>query len=378
MGRIFILFFIGLSLTSTAQAEDLMPGEVYLLIKNARPNVQEPDGWATDLLEVFKAHAFPASKENICAAIAVIDQESNFKANPSVPGLGKLAEKSLRDKFNRIPLLGRVGINYLDSHPIGQISYLQRIRTAKNERDLDLTYRAFVEDFGRASSMSLIVQSGLVNSMIEERNNISTIGSMQVSVKFALDEAKSHRYIPMTLSDDYAVRDELYTRRGGMYYGAKQLLGYNTGYDRKIFRFADFNAGRYSSRNAAFQQTIGAIAKQKLATDGDLLGYAKNGSANSAVSNSEKLIRQLASKYKLGLSNADIRKDLLKEKTDEFALSATYLAIKNTYLKNTGKPAPFAQLPGIDLSSPKLSHKMTTGSYAASVDRRYNKCMAVK
>ena len=79
----------------------------------------------------------------------------------------------------------------------------------------------------------------------------------------------------MSLDDDYAVRDELYTRHGGMYYGVLQLLGYETGYDRKIYRFADFNAGRYSSRNAAFQKQIAVLSGQPLASDGDLLLYDK-------------------------------------------------------------------------------------------------------
>ena len=340
--------------------------------------MKEPDGWAADLLDVMQAQSIPASRENVCAAIAVIDQESNFNANPAVPGLGKLAEKTLREKFGHVPFLGGMAMDWLDNHPKGDKSYLQRIRTARTERDLDLTYRAMVNDFGSASNMSFIVQSGLLNRMIEERNNISTVGSMQVSVRFAMDEARRHRYLPMTLSDDYAVRDELYTRRGGMYYGVKQLLGYDSGYAQKIFRFADFNAGRYSSRNAAFQHIVSTLTKQKLARDGDLLLYDKNAAALAKVSGTEKALQNLSGSANLERSDKQLRADLLQEKEDGFATTQTYLAVKNLYLRVSGKAAPFAELPGIDLSSPKLSHKMTTASYAASVDRRYNKCMAAK
>lgn len=278
MKKLLLAYLVAQAVAAPALAENLMPEEIYILIRNARPTVHDPDGWVTDLLGVLNEHSLQPSKENVCATIAVIDQESNFNPNPSVPGLGKLAEKALREKFGHVPLLGQMGINFLDTHPKGQASYLQRIKTAKTEHDLDLTYRAFINDFGTASNMSMIVQSGLLNRIIEERNDISTIGSMQVSVKFALNDARGRRYLPMTLSDDYAVREDLYTRRGGIYYGVKQLLSYDTGYDRKIYRFADFNSGRYSSRNAAFQHIVGALAKQKLEREGDLLLYAKNGS----------------------------------------------------------------------------------------------------
>ena len=47
-----------------------------------------------------------------------------------------------------------------------------------------------------------------LTGLIEQRNNISTVGSMQVSVQFAEDNARKSRWLPMTLSDDYAVRDD--------------------------------------------------------------------------------------------------------------------------------------------------------------------------
>ncbi|MEO6610373.1 MAG: DUF1615 family protein, partial [Aestuariivirga sp.] len=378
MRRLLFLIFAILLGVGAGRAEDLTPGMAYLMIKKVRPTVTEPDGWASDLLDVMKAQTIPPTRENVCAAIAVIDQESNFVANPVVQGLGELADKALREKMAHYPIIGALVLEFLDTHPQGDTSYLQRIRRAKTERDLDLTYRAMVNDAGTASNMSLFVQSGLFNRMIEERNNISTVGSMQVSVGFAMNEAKSQRYLPMTLSDAYALRDELYTRRGGVYYGVKQLLGYDTGYSQKIFRFADYNAGRYSSRNAAFQHIISTLTKQTLARDGDLLLYGKDGTALPAVSSSEKALRGLSSAENLGFSDKQIRDDLLLEKQDGFATSGTYLAVKNLYQRKTGKPAAFAELPGIDLKSPKLAHKMTTASYAASVDRRYQKCLSVK
>jgi Protein of unknown function (DUF1615) len=377
MRRLFTAIFLTLvPIHAFAQSADLTSAETAKLIKHARPNVKDAGGWATDLHDVLHLNQLPPTRENICASIAVIDQESNFVADPAVAGLGPLAYETLKNKMDRIPILGRVALLFLDSHPKGEKSYLSRIKTARTERDLDNTYRAMVNDAGTSSNLSFVIQSGLFNQMIEERNNISTVGSMQVSVRFAVDNAKQRRWLPMTLTDVYAVRDELYTRHGGMYYGVKQLLGYDSGYGKKIYRFADFNAGRYSSRNAAFQHLVNILSNQNNSRDGDLLLYGKDGKPLPTTSKSELAIREIAKSNNLPLSEKQIRSDLELEKQDSFATSPTYISLKNLYLTKTQHGAPFAEIPGIDLSSPKIKHKMTTVSYATSVDGRYNKCMS--
>ena len=210
------------------------------LITAAEKNVKDPQGWAADLLDVMRLHNLPASKENICAAIAIIDQESSFVADPAVAGLGKISETALRAKMDKVPVLGRVALHFLEIKPSPSDNYLARIRSARTEHDLDLVYRAMVADAAKQSGLGLVINSGLLNKQIDGRNEIDTIGSMQVSVDFALEVAKRRRWLPMSLDDVYALRDELYTRHGGMYYGVLLLLGYETGYNRKLYRFADF------------------------------------------------------------------------------------------------------------------------------------------
>lgn len=330
----------------------------------------DPRGWAIDLLDVLRTHNLPQSRENICASIAIIDQESNFIADPAVAGLGALAEKTLRTKADRVPIIGRMALQFLETTPSAKDSYMERIRSANSERDLDMTYRRMVEDASNKASLSIVVQSGLLNQLIEDRNDINTIGSMQVSVKFALDHSKQGRWLPMSLKDVYAVRDELYTRRGGMYYGVLQLLGYESGYNRKIFRFADYNAGRYASRNAAFQNIISTLSKIKLAKDGDLLLYDKNQVPLKSASQSEKALRSIIATRQLSIDEKQLRTDLLKEKAAAFTSTQTYVTIRNLV-----KQPAFAEVPSIELSSPKIKHHMTTKNFAESVERRYQKCV---
>ena len=382
VARLIFCFLVAVwsacSAPSAAEPTALAAPAVAKLITAAEKNVKDPHGWADDLLDVLKLHDLPASKENICASIAIIDQESSFVADPTVAGLGKISEKALRAKMDKVPVLGRIALHFLEVTPSPADNYLARIRAARTERDLDLVYRAMVADAGKQTGLGLVINSGLLNKQIDGRNEIDTIGSMQVSVDFALETAKRRRWLPMSLDDVYALRDELYTRHGGMYYGVLLLLGYETGYDKKLYRFADFNAGRYSSRNAAFQSQIAELSGSTLAADGDLLLYDKSGKAGVGVSNTEKALRAVFKNSSFELTDEDIRKDLLREKDNDFVQTLTYSALRATYEQVTGKRPAFAMVPNIALSSPKFRSKMTTRIFAESVDRRYQSCMARK
>lgn len=374
---IFASFFM--ATVSIASAETLVTvATTTKLIRSAEKSVIDAQGWALDLHDVLQQHDFPQSKENICAAVAVIDQESGFVADPPVPGLGKLSEQALRDKFNKVPIGGSIALRWLENTPTPEASFMARIRNAKTERDLDLAYRSLVDYAGKTTSLDMVLRLGLLNKLIEERNEIDTAGSMQVSVKFALSEARKRRWLPMTLDDIYGVRDHLYTRQGGIYYGVKQLLGYDTGYSQKIFRFADFNAGRYASRNAAFQKVVARLSGQSLAFDGDLLSYGKDGQPLSAVTATEKAIRVANTKHKLGLDDQSIRADLLKEKDVGFTSTRSFISLRDRFAATTKTPAAFASVPDIVLNSPKLSRGFTTRRFAESVDRRYQACMKSK
>src|SRR5690606_16641333 len=63
----------------------------------ARMPARTPDreGWAADIQVALFAQGIAPTPENLCAVLAVTEQESTFTANPQVPGLGKIAREEI-------------------------------------------------------------------------------------------------------------------------------------------------------------------------------------------------------------------------------------------------------------------------------------------
>lgn len=161
------------------------------------------------------------------------------------------------------------------------------------------------------------------------------------------------------------------TRRGGVYFGSAILLDYEVPYDAIVYRFADFNAGRYSSRNAAFQLALGKITGQPLAPDGDLLRY-EDGQPAAVPSSVEEAAIGIAKR--LDMSRPQIRRDLLLEKTMAFGHSPLFNRVFELAEKQ-GRPMARQAMPQIDLKSPKISRKLTTEWFARRVEGRYRSCL---
>jgi hypothetical protein len=370
-----LAFFLASAAPATAQT--LGPDEVGRLILNERGGVRDARGWGEDILHALEDNKLPSNNENVCAVIAVASQESGFAANPAVPGLGRLAEAAIRKKASVVPLLGDKAVDYLDTIPAGKTSFLKRIRAARTERDLDLVYRDFVAYGASSTALDGLLATGLLDKTVEEYNQVSTVGAMQVSVAFALETERGGHWRPISHAETTAVRDKLYTRRGGLYFGARQLLDYQTGYAQKMFRFADYNAGRYAARNAALQGVIARLSGMKVTADGDLLSYDKKRAAKRDVTSSEKAARAAIARHKLGIDDAALRRDLLHEKSADFAQTHTFKALRDAYRRVAKAEPPFAVLPGIDLKSPKIKSHMTTAIFAQRVNGRYGKCMTL-
>jgi hypothetical protein len=192
---------------------------------------------------------------------------------------------------------------------------------------------------------------------------------MQVSVAFAREQSDEKRY-PYAVVE--SIRDEVFTRRGGMYFGIAHLLDYPADYDRPLYRFADFNAGHYASRNAAFQAAVTAISGIPLALDGDLVRPGSD--ADRKPGPTELATRVAASR--LGIGDAAVRRALEQGESADFPDSALYRRIFELADRLEGRQLPRARVPEIALQSPKITRKLTTAWFAQRVDERYRRCLA--
>lgn len=332
-------------------------GESRALITRLLPaKINEREAWAADLMTAFSALRLPATPDRICAAIAIIEQESSFQTDPPVPGLGQIALREIdrrREKYGIPKFL--VDLALLKPSPDGR-SYKVRIASLRTEKQMNSIFDDMISEFPYGKTL------------FGGYNPVRTAGPMQVSVDFAEEQVRSRPY-PYPLRS--AVRNELFTRRGGVYFGVAMLLDYPVAYSQMLFRFADFNAGRYSSRNAAFQAAIGRLSGHPLDLDGDLLRY-KDGSPTTDISATQRAILSLRSR--LNLSEGEILRDLKLEKTVAFERSALYQRLYA--IADLGQPAPREILPRIDLKSPKIQRPLTTEWFARRVNTRFQSCLA--
>ncbi len=315
--------------------------------------IADRKGWTEDIYNAFTYLKLPFTADNLCAVGAVIEQESSWQSDPSVPNLPAIVWEKIGERAHKylVPL-PVVKAALLKTSPNGQ-SYKSRIDNLRTEREMNLLF----EDMAAEAS-----KLGLPMNM---KNPIRTGGPMQVSVEFAEAHVKVWPYPYRT---GQSIRNDVFTRQGGVYFGSAILLQYPAPYSNMLYRFADFNAGRYSSRNAAFQQALTRLGGGKLALDGDLMDYT----GGKADSSTYRAARKLATQ--LNMRDADILRDLKQEKAASFGQSELYRKAFALADQRFGQQ-PRERLPQIDLVSPKITRKLTTEWFAKRVEGRYQACL---
>jgi hypothetical protein len=329
-----------------------------LLLRLLPPGLEAGrSGWAEDMLAAFSALRLAPGAENFCAAIAVIEQESSFQADPAVPGLSRIVWREIEDRRQRYRIPRPVLEAALAKpSPTGR-SYRQRIDGLRTERQLSLLYDDVVAE----------LPAGRL--LLSDYNPVRTGGPMQVSIAFAEAHAREK---PYRGAADGNIRNAVFTRRGGLHFGIAHLLDYPAPYRDPLYRFADFNAGHYSSRNAAFQQATASLSGRKLVLDGDLLRY-RDGAPSAEPSATQQALLRLSPRLKLSAER--IAADLRREKDEAFARTALYQRLFALADAAAGRPLAREAMPRIELKSPKIRSKLTTGWFAGRVNQRYLGCL---
>nr|WP_024967505.1 DUF1615 domain-containing protein [Pantoea sp. IMH] len=316
------------------------------------PGITDRQGWTNDIFAAFNSQQRDPSVSNLCAVIAVTDQETNFSADGNVSGLSKIAWGEIDRRAAKLHIPGFVVRTALRIPSPNGKSYTERLDNVRSEKELS----AIFDDFINIVPMGQMLFGNL--------NPVHTGGPMQVSIAFAEAHAEDYPY-PV----DGTIRREVFTRRGGIYFGTLHLLGYPASYSKPLYRFADFNAGWYASRNAAFQAAVTRLTGINLALDGDLILYGTDKAGAT-----ELAVRTLGKR--LDMSDSAIRRALEKGNSEDFGETDLWNRVFALADKNAGKRQPRERLPGIKLESPKITRNLTTAWFAQRVESRYQRCLA--
>lgn len=330
----------------------MRPDEVRAQIVSLLPaSVVDRPGWAVDIFAAFSALGIEPTAAHICAVLAVAEQESSYRADPTVPRLGQIAREEIDRRADRAGIPRMLVQAALQLRSPDSRTYSERIDAARTEKELSDVF----EDF--------IASVPLGQRFLAGFNPVRTGGPMQVSIEFAEKQVQARPY-PYRLTG--SLRDEVFSRRGGLYFGIAHLLDYPAHYDQPIYRFADFNAGRYASRNAAFQQAVSVASGLPLEYDGDLVRQ------DGSVGRTEAAVRALGER--LGMGESAIRKELELENRPDLEQTRLYARVFELAEQTGRRPLPRALLPRIQLHSPKITRPLTEW-FARRVDGRYKRCL---
>ena len=333
------------------------PAQIRAQVSRLLPvTLHDRAGWAQDIQVAFTSLGIRPVPPNLCAALAVIEQETGYHADPVVPGLARIARKEIEDRaasvgVPRFVVAAALAMDAPDGRP-----YSDHLAAVRTEQDLSRLYER------------LIAKVPLGSRLLGRANPVRTGGAMQVGIAFAEAFADARPY-PYTMTG--SIRDEVFSRRGGVYFGIAHLLAYETSYPHLRYRFADFNAGLYASRNAAFQNALSVASGMPVDLDGDVIAH---GQGRNEAGQTERAARTLTPV--LGLDDSAIRRALKLGHALRFEDTELYKGVFAMAERQAGKPLPRAMMPRIRLRSPKITRRLTTEWFATRVEKRYRQCMA--
>ncbi|MCF5576040.1 DUF1615 family protein, partial [Pseudomonas syringae] len=207
--------------TQRAQEPELSPQQARAQIVRLIPaSVSDRQAWATDIHAAFAAQKIPLTTENICSVLAVTEQESTFQVDPAVPNMGRIARAEIDRRAARLHIPNALIATALRVRSPDGKTYGKRLDSAHTEKDLSAIFDDFIG----------MVPLGQV--LFGNFNPVKTGGPMQVAIAFAEKHAEDYPY-----TVDGSIRREVFTRRGGMYFGIAPLPCYPVSLTHSRCRF---------------------------------------------------------------------------------------------------------------------------------------------
>jgi hypothetical protein len=345
----------------------------------------DPEQWIRDLNEVmFDLKTDCASDDFLLLVLTTIQMESNVHIDPPVgnANLEELYANRLKGFRQEHPLeAAALNLSGLDEQLRAKLRKDTRKAKVRTEADLDryvLTdlrpwlLRTLQGDYHLTEGMA----EGIVGRAVPDP--VHTIGPMQVDVDKAYRNAlKRGEKVPSVLAmKTWLLDPETALKRGlreGVYLLHLTFQNYLPRMDRDnavLFSAADYNAGEFSSRNAAFQDRVAILTGKKLVLDGDLLLY-RGGVPDEARSKTEGGTLDLLQSQ---MTPEQIRRDLLLEKEPGFLETRTAQAVCVMFQNRRKSPCAPAKLP-VGAANPTAENKwgmtLTPANYAYGYVKRY-------
>ena len=98
-----LVVLAGCSTARGPQQPERSEAEVKAQIVRLLPaKVADRSGWAQDIYTAFDTQNIYPSTENICAVLAVTEQESTYQVDPPVPNMGKIAQDEILRRAGKV------------------------------------------------------------------------------------------------------------------------------------------------------------------------------------------------------------------------------------------------------------------------------------
>lgn len=330
--------------SSSAETHRDIPHEFFVLAEKmvSKGNLaseyldaSEKARWTKEIVEQMSRANIPLNRQNIMIALATIDHESGFHETGILSAPEDILDREMK-KFKeenpkaygfiegQVPKFRAQALKFINDRRAYNLAHTGKGIFTEMDGDLAIDYVMKSYEAEVPDAVKKIIPKEYLN-----RYRTKTCGSMQLNVKKAIALAKE---VDRETYTDREMRELLYTRKGGLYYGMlylkKIIDAHTTHYGEEMsaeevqYVFTDYNMGVFTTRNAAIQSNIKALGKD-IAVDGDLLSYDKEGQALKG-SDTEKAIREVLRDGGEDISDLEINYHLSMEKMIDFEGTRTY------------------------------------------------------